>query len=164
MSERNAPRRASAEGVSKKGLDQGIDTGREYPKRSERKSGGELLGRGQPRAHIDEKRGKGPLPNQRRKLRSVSLQWGRPHKRGNFTRWLKNKSTEKVLSQYSISQTSEPPPEGGGVYWEGLRTPPKEFGFELPGPEGPGFRGPVKAELLIHQFLAKTPQERAFSK
>jgi hypothetical protein len=32
----------------------------------------------------------------------------------------------------------EPRPKGRGMVGEGLRTPPKP-GFELPGPEGPGF-------------------------
>jgi hypothetical protein len=35
-------------------------------------------------------------------------------------------------------KSGEPRPKGRGMVWEGLRTPPK-LGFELPGPEGPGF-------------------------
>ena len=37
----------------------------------------------------------------------------------------------------------EPRPKGRGMIWEEFRTPPK-FGFELPGPEGPGFWKPDK--------------------
>ena len=43
----------------------------------------------------------------------------------------------KMQSQVNPS-IHEPRPKGRGMIWEEFRTPPK-FGFELPGPKGPGF-------------------------
>ena len=46
----------------------------------------------------------------------------------------------------------EPRPKGRGMIWEEFRTPPK-FGFELPGPEGPGFWKPdEKTETTENQI------------